>query len=71
MKLLITVLSFLVIMGCSGGREDKSGGGELSRSERDSVLSESAVPGAGAVGRALEAADSASARTKKLNKFTE
>jgi len=53
--------------GCSGGREEA---GEvdpdtLTRAQKDSLLSTMPVPGAGAVGKALEASEKARARAEQ------
>ena len=46
--------------GNSGGR--RAGGDTLSERQRDSILAKSSIPGASAVGKAMTAADSTSAR---------
>jgi hypothetical protein len=53
----------LALAGC-GGRRDAPAS-TLSKSQRDSVLAESALPGARAVKGALGAADSAQARAAR------
>jgi hypothetical protein len=60
----------LVLMAggaCGGGESDgRQGAGRdtLTQRERDSMLSKSSIPGASGVGRAMSAADSASARVQ-------
>ena len=59
------MLSLLVFsMGSCGEKAPKK---NLTRSQKDSVLAESDLPGAGVVGKAIEAADSSAARAKRLN----
>jgi hypothetical protein len=58
-RTLAGLLALLVLAGCGG-----TGAGErapLTERERDSVLAEQPLPGAGAVGGALDAADRAAA----------
>jgi len=50
-----------------GACSDKSPEKTLTKAQRDSVLSESDLPGAGVVGKAIEAADSAAARSDRLD----
>ena len=54
----------LVMTGCSAQMEDDS---QLTRAQRDSVLAESDLPGAAVVGKALDIADSAAARSERSN----
>jgi len=56
-----------LLSGCGGG-----GGGEaneatdtLTRRQKDSLVSQMPIPGAGAVGKALDAADAAKARAER------
>jgi hypothetical protein len=57
------LLAVLALHGC--GDERHVPASTLSKSQRDSVLAESALPGAAAVKGALDAADSAQARTER------
>lgn len=51
------------LLGCSDRSDDPLERREgMTQRQRDSVLAESRLPGAGAVGRALDAADAAAAR---------
>lgn len=66
-RFLATSLALLsLVLGCGGG----DGGGEesardtLTQRQKDSLVSTLPVPGAGAVGRALDAADAARARAE-------
>jgi hypothetical protein len=55
------------VTGCGGGGGDEADGLDpdtLSRRQKDSILSTLPVPGAGAVGKALDAADAARARAE-------
>lgn len=55
--------------GCAGGSgsDDQSAADTLTRRQKDSLISTLPVPGAGAVGKALDAADAAKARAKMLD----
>ena len=59
----------LVVSGCSGGGDQ---GGEvdpdtLTRAQKDTLLSTLPVPGAGAVGKALEASEKARERAERMD----
>jgi hypothetical protein len=61
------LFGFLVVMAaCGGGSSggNRAGGDTLTERQRDSILSKSKIPGASGVGRAMNAADSASARVR-------
>ena len=61
----------VALLGCSGKEEeDRAPASTLTQAQRDSVLAESRIPGAGVVGRALETADSAQARADRLDEDT-
>ncbi|MDZ7860740.1 MAG: hypothetical protein U5O15_08800 [Candidatus Krumholzibacteriota bacterium] len=64
---LFAVIAFSACGDKSSGTQEK----KLNRAEKDSVLSESALPGAKAVGKAIAVSDSASARTKRLDESAE
>lgn len=53
--------------GCGGGdaQADGQATDTLTRRQKDSLISTMPIPGAGVVGKALEAADSASARAQR------
>lgn len=53
----------LLAAGCGGGKDEPDS--RLTPAQRDSVLSESALPGAGAVKGALDVADTARARADR------
>lgn len=48
-----------------GGEEDQAAQDTLTRRQKDSIISTLPVPGAGAVGKALDAADAAKARAER------
>jgi hypothetical protein len=50
--------------GGGNGEEDSAAQDTLTRRQKDSIISTLPVPGAGAVGKALEAADAAKARAE-------
>jgi hypothetical protein len=56
----------LVMAGCGGGAggSRKAASDTLSERQRDSILAKSSIPGASAVGKAMNAADSTSARVR-------
>jgi hypothetical protein len=63
------VLAGVVCLGAStctggGGGEDQAAQDTLTRRQKDSIISTLPVPGAGAVGKALEASDAARARAE-------
>jgi hypothetical protein len=62
--LLILAVS-LVACGPGGGASDGQSTDTLTRREKDSIISTLPVPGAGAVGRALDASDAARARAEQ------
>jgi hypothetical protein len=54
-------------LGCAGGEENgnRVDPGTLTQRQKDSILSTLPVPGAGAVGKALDAVDAARARAER------
>ncbi len=56
----------LILIACPGPSPDSTGGSassdELTRRQKDSIISTLPIPGASAVGRALDAADAARVR---------
>lgn len=69
MKAFAILLPVLLLASCSDVREgqDLPGADTLTRAQRDSIIGASKLPGAKPVQRALDAADSASARTQLLD----
>jgi hypothetical protein len=59
----ISLLGLASCMG-GGGGEDRAAQDTLTQRQKDSILSTLPVPGAGAVGKALDAADAARARAE-------
>jgi hypothetical protein len=63
---LVVLTAVVLVAGCS-----KTEGGNnrdtMTQRQKDSVFGQSAVPGAGAVTKAMTAADSLEARRKKLD----
>ena len=57
----------LFLLGCGGAQEsaDQADADTLTRAQKDSIISTLPVPGAGAVGKALDAADAARARAER------
>ena len=67
--IVLTTL-FVFAAGWTGCSDDDTPDSSLTRRQRDSVLSESRLPGAQGVKTTLTVADSASARTKRLNEMS-
>jgi hypothetical protein len=67
--LAVLVLALATATGCGGDRS-KDAPRALSEAERDSVIAESELPGAGVVGRALAVSDSADARARRLDELS-
>ena len=66
-RMCLRAIPLLALMGCSGGGQ---GGGSLpgdtlTQRQKDSIVSTLPVPGAEAVGRALDAADAARKRAQE------
>jgi hypothetical protein len=57
----------LSLAACAGGPEESRPRDKMSERERDSVLSESGLPGAKVVGRALTASDSEMSHTSMVD----
>ncbi len=66
-SLLVAAVLFVFLSGCSPEKHDDSKKTELTRQEKDSVLSESGLPGSGVVREAIAVSDSASARAKRTD----
>jgi len=68
MKFWILLFAVLIVLfGCTEDSSDKASKKKLTQRQRDSVLSESKLPGAKTVGKAIEVSDTASARSKRLD----
>jgi len=61
-------LALALLAACSGGKPAKSAAARdsLTERQRDSILAQSRIPGASGVGSAMRAADSASARVRRI-----
>ncbi len=70
LKIIVILLTVLAFAACGGKTPDGSRK-KLTQAQRDSVLSETNLPGAKAAGKAIAVSDSASARSDRLNKATE
>jgi hypothetical protein len=66
---LVGALAALALLGCAENPRS-SGKAALSERERDSLLAESALPGARVVGRALQVSRQASARAADIDSLT-
>ena len=62
MKLRLIIAVAAVSLAACGG-DEPAAADTLTRAQKDSIVAELPVPGAGAVGRAMEARDRANART--------
>jgi len=69
-KLFFVLIAVIAFSAC-GDKSSESQERKLSRAEKDSVLSESALPGAKAVGKAIAVSDSAAARAERLDQSAE
>ena len=59
---VIAVATVVLLTACSGGEGGESSADTLTRRQRDSIIGESRLPGAGGVRGALRVSDSAAAR---------
>ncbi len=67
-RILLPLLLLAVIAGCSQSDEQLSD--TLTRREKDSLVAESGLPGAGGVRGAMTGADSAAARAARLDSLS-
>lgn len=71
MKSILWAVPLCLIVACGGGSSDKSGQtvnrDTLTQRQKDSILANSKIPGARAVGNAMRAADSTSARVLRAD----
>ena len=73
MRSACSALLVALVLGCGGGparRPAAAAGDSLAERERDSIPARSKIPGARAVGRAMNAADSISARVRAADTIT-
>jgi hypothetical protein len=67
-RALIAAVTVLAVWGCgAGGGDEQTAADTLTRRQRDSIISEMPLPGAGAVGRALDAQERARTRADQLD----
>ena len=71
MKIILRFILAVLVAFALGSCGEKAPKKNLTRAQKDSVLAESDLPGAGVVGKALEAADSSDARAKRLDEQTD
>ncbi len=64
MKALTVTFVFALALSACGQSETEDAANNLTRAQKDSIVAELPIPGAGGVGRALEARDRANARTE-------
>ena len=65
MRAHLLTVALALCAACSGGKSAKSAADvALTERQRDSILAQSRIPGARAVGSAMRAADSTSARVR-------
>jgi len=63
--MLMTAVVLVLAAGCSGKKAETTK--DLTERQRDSILSQSRLPGASAVGHALNAADREASRAATVN----
>lgn len=61
----LALLALTLACGGGGGSSEQAAQDTLTRRQKDSIISTLPVPGAGAVGKALDAADAARARAEQ------
>jgi hypothetical protein len=68
-RALITAIAVLGVWACGSSRaeEYQTAVDTLTRGQKDSLIAKMPIPGAGAVGRALGAAEDANARSQALD----
>jgi hypothetical protein len=64
---LVAVLLGLGACSAPGGGDSTTSADTLTRRQKDSIISTFPIPGAGAVGRALDASDAAAERARRLD----
>lgn len=68
MKSILLVVPLCVIVACGSGKSDQTVNRDtLTQRQKDSILANSKIPNARAVGRAMNSADSASARALRAD----
>ena len=67
MRFLGAVACLALAMGCGSGKSDQTARDTLTERQKDSILANSKIPNARAVGSAMRAADSTSARVRQAD----
>lgn len=68
MKSILLVVPLCFIVACGSGKSDQTVDRDtLTQRQKDSILANSKIPNARAVGRAMKSADSASARALRAD----
>lgn len=70
LALILMLVAATLAWGCANLIDSESAKSALTASQRDSTLAESSLPGASTVGRALDRADDALARSASLDSLT-
>ena len=66
-SLIMAAVLIVFLSGCSADTGNDAKKNDLTRQEKDSVLSESGLTGSGVVKRAIAVSDSAAVRAKKID----
>ena len=64
-RAMIVLAAMVVLSGCAQKASEEEARTPMTQRQRDSTIAASGLPGASAVGKALEIADSAAARAKR------
>jgi len=67
MKFLGTIVCLALATGCGSGKSDQTARDTLTERQRDSILANSKIPNARAVGSAMRVADSTSAGIRRAD----
>ena len=70
MRLPCVLLVGLVMAACTSGESADAADPEVTRAQRDSAIAESDLPGAAAVGRAIDASEAARERAARMDSLT-
>ena len=65
MKSILWVVPICCMLACGSDNARRTAADSLTERQHDSILAGSTIPGAGAVGKAMRAADSTSARVRQ------
>ncbi|MFN2572040.1 MAG: hypothetical protein ABR537_10595 [Gemmatimonadales bacterium] len=67
MKSILSPVVLCLLAACGGGQSDQTARDTLTERQHDSILANSKIPNARAVGRAMNAADSTSAGIRRAD----